>query len=112
MGSTLFLGGTDTTKYTGDIEYHAVNSSASVWLTDGAKTVVGALNPNTGFQAIIDSGTKLMYGPPNAVQTFYAAIPGSAVYNAQRGYYSYPCHALPAIGFSWGSKTWEVTSGK
>ena len=109
-GSTLFLGGTDTSQYTGSIEYHNVATSAGAWLATGAKSVVGGSNPNTNIGTIIDSGTALIYGPPNAVASFYAAIPGSFAVN--RGFYVYPCDSLPPVGFSWGGKTWEISAEK
>ncbi|GJE96864.1 aspartic protease [Phanerochaete sordida] len=109
-GSTLFLGGTDTSKYTGSIEYHSIDQSTGFWQATGAKSVAGSKTPNTNFETIIDSGTTIMYGPPSAVKTFYAAIPGSAVYDSSQGYYSYPCNSPPTVGFSWGGKTWPVTS--
>lgn len=111
-GSTLFLGGTDTSKYTGSIEYHSIDQSTGFWQAKGAKSVAGSKTPNSNFETIIDSGTTIMYGPPSAVKTFYAAIPGSAVYDSSNGYYSYPCNSLPTVGFAWGGKTWPVTSAK
>lgn len=53
-----------------------------------------------------------MYGPPASVKTFYAAIPGSEVYDSANGYYSYPCNSLPTVAFSWGGNSWTVTSAK
>ena len=61
---------------------------------------------------IIDSGTTLMYGPPAAVKTFYAAISGSAVFDSSEGLYSFPCDSVPTVGFSWGGKTWQMSQEK
>ena len=111
-GSTLFLGGTDTSKYTGAIEYHNIDRFTGFWQVPNAKSVVNSKTVNTNFETLIDSGTTIMYGPPSAVKSFYAAIPGSAVFDSANGYYSYPCSSLPTVGFSWGSKTWAVTPAK
>lgn len=111
-GSELYLGGTDTAKYSGSIEYHAIDQSTGFWQARGAKSVVGSKSPNTNFETIIDSGTTIMYGPPSAIKSFYAAIPGSKVYDSSEGYYSYPCNSLPSVGFSWGGKTWTISSTK
>ncbi|THG94139.1 hypothetical protein EW026_g7273 [Hermanssonia centrifuga] len=108
-GSTLLLGGTDTSKYTGSIEYHSIDTSTGFWQATGAKAIAGSKTAVSGFDTIIDSGTTIMYGPPSAVKSFYAAIPGSAVYDSSEGYYSYPCNSLPTVGFSWGGKTWAIT---
>ncbi|EKM60377.1 uncharacterized protein PHACADRAFT_246256 [Phanerochaete carnosa HHB-10118-sp] len=109
VGSVLYLGGTDTSKYTGSIEYHGVNTSTGFWQASGAKCAVGSTTTSSGFNTIIDSGTTLMYAPPNAVSAFYAAIPGSHLYDSERGYYSYPCNSPPDVGFNWGGKTWNIT---
>ncbi|EKM60424.1 uncharacterized protein PHACADRAFT_132970 [Phanerochaete carnosa HHB-10118-sp] len=109
-GSELYLGGTDTSLYTGSIEYHSINQSMGFWQTTGAKSVVGSTSPNTNLETIIDSGTTIMYGPPSAIKTFYAAVSGSEVVNATEGFYSYPCNSPPAVGFSWGNKTWQISS--
>ena len=111
-GSSLFLGGTDTSKYTGSIEYHTIDQSTGFWQATGAKAVVGSKTTSSNFDTIIDSGTTIMYGPPSAVKAFYAAIPGSAVYDSENGYYSYPCNSPPTAGFSWGGQTWDITSAK
>ncbi|KIP04061.1 hypothetical protein PHLGIDRAFT_76564 [Phlebiopsis gigantea 11061_1 CR5-6] len=109
-GSALFLGGTDTDAYSGSIEYHDIDTSTGFWQATGASSVVGSKKPNTGIDTIIDSGTTIIYGPPSAVKTFYASISGSAVYDSDNGYYSYPCDSLPTVGFTWGGKTWKISS--
>lgn len=38
-----------------------------------------------GLQTIIDSGTTIMYGPPDAVQILYSKIPGSALVDSVNG---------------------------
>ena len=73
-GSNLFLGGTDTSKYTGSIEYHSIDQSTGFWQAPNAHSVVGSKTANSNFETIIDSGTTIMYGPPSAVKAFYAAI--------------------------------------
>ena len=111
-GSELFLGGTDTSLYSGSIEYHAVDESTGFWQATGASAIAGSKTAVSNFETIIDSGTTIMYGPPSAVKKFYAAIPGSGVYDSSEGYYYYPCNSLPTVGFSWGGKTWAISSAK
>ncbi|EKM60319.1 uncharacterized protein PHACADRAFT_132810 [Phanerochaete carnosa HHB-10118-sp] len=108
-GSELYLGGTDTSKYTGPIEYHGVDTSTGFWQATGAKSLVGTTTTNSGFNTIIDSGTTLMYAPQAHVSAFYAAIPGSFEFDYEHGYYAYPCGSLPTVTFNWGGKAWEVT---
>lgn len=111
-GSELYLGGTDSSLYSGSLEYHDIDTSSGFWQVKGGKSVVGSKHPNTGIDTIIDSGTTIMYGPTDDVKTFYAAIPGSKEFDSAHGSYSYPCDSLPTIGFSWGGKTWTITEDK
>ncbi|KAJ3874114.1 aspartic peptidase domain-containing protein [Lentinula edodes] len=56
FGSELFLGRTNSKKYSG--------------VPDGASITYGSSTAVSGFQTIIDSGTTIMYGPPGAVNKF------------------------------------------
>jgi cathepsin D len=49
-----------------------------------------------------------MYGPPSAVQTFYANVPGSKVFDKDQGFYSFPCNNVPAVAFNWGGQDWDI----
>ncbi|CAL1703550.1 unnamed protein product [Somion occarium] len=108
-GSELFLGGTNSDLYSGDIEYHSV-TSGGFWQATGGKAIVEGKTAVSGFQTIIDSGTTIMYGPSSAVETFYASVPGSKLFDSDNGFYSYPCASPPAVGFSWGGKTWTISA--
>ncbi|THH23146.1 hypothetical protein EUX98_g8032 [Antrodiella citrinella] len=108
-GSSLFLGGTDTSLYTGSVEYHSVVGNG-FWQASGAEALVNGEPVVSGFATIIDSGTTIMYGPPADVEQFYAAIPGSEVYDSDNGLYSFPCDAVPNVAFSWGGKNWAITA--
>ncbi|KAH9928187.1 aspartic peptidase domain-containing protein [Fomitopsis serialis] len=110
-GSELYIGGTDNSMYSGDIEYHDLSSSAQgFWQISGASALVNNNATVSDFDTIIDSGTTIMYGPPDAVSQFYAAIDGSSEYDSQNGYYSIPCDSIPTIAFSWGGNNWEISS--
>ncbi|KAF7797804.1 hypothetical protein EIP86_009009 [Pleurotus ostreatoroseus] len=108
-GSELFLGGTDSSKFSGSVEAHSIDTSTGFWQATGGKAVAGSKTTSSNFDTIIDSGTTIMYGPPSAVKSFYAAISGTGVYDSSEGYYYYPCDSLPTVGFSWGGKTWAIT---
>ncbi|EED77425.1 predicted protein [Postia placenta Mad-698-R] len=108
-GSELYLGGTDTSLYTGAIEYHTVTGSG-FWQASGAKVYANNNLGGSGFQTVIDSGTTIMYGPPSAVKAFYAQVPGSQVYDSSNGFYSFPCNSVPKVAFNWGGKNWTVSA--
>ncbi|KAL7281781.1 hypothetical protein ACG7TL_005104 [Trametes sanguinea] len=109
-GSELYLGGTDSSLYTGAIEYHPVTGSG-FWQIKGASILIGSNTIQSGFQTIIDSGTTIIYGPPNAVAAFYKNIPNSQVYDSTNGFYSFPCSSVPSnVAFSWGGNTWTISA--
>ncbi|KAH9933170.1 acid protease [Epithele typhae] len=109
-GSELYLGGTNPALFSGALEYHGVDASAGFWQIGAARAFVGGAAAVAGFDTVIDSGTTIMYGPPDAVKAFYGAVPGAGVHDRAQGFYHYPCGSLPKISFAWhGGKKWEVT---
>ncbi|KAF7344856.1 Acid protease [Mycena venus] len=109
-GSTLDLGGTDTSKYSGDIEFIPVDSSGGFWQATGGKAKVGSSSVVTGIETIIDSGTTLAYGPPADIKKIFAKVPGSTLFDSTNGFYSYPCDSPPEISFNWGGQDWTISA--
>jgi len=56
QGSELFLGGTNPKLFSGDIEYHGVDSSTGLWQIPGASIKVNGRKVVDSFDTIIDSG--------------------------------------------------------
>ncbi|KAF7334942.1 Acid protease [Mycena venus] len=109
-GSTLYLGGTDESKYSGDIEYVPVDSSNGFWQAQGAKLKVGSSTVLTGIDTIIDSGTTLAYGPSATIKKVYAKVPGSKLFDSENGLYSFPCNSVPEISFNYGGNDWTISA--
>ncbi|KAJ7600782.1 acid protease [Mycena floridula] len=109
-GSELFLGGTNSDLYTGELEYHDVSTSTGFWQISGASLLVDSNATVTGFDTIIDSGTTIMYGPPSDVKAFFDQIPGSDIYDETNGLYSYPCNSTSVVAFSWGGQEWSISA--
>ncbi|KAF8504286.1 acid protease [Hysterangium stoloniferum] len=109
-GSTLFLGGRDSSLFVGVPEFHALSRPGNgFWQIGGASIFVGSTTVVSNFDTIIDSGTTIMYGPPSAVKKFYSKIHGSKLYDTTMGFYSFPCSADPLISFSWnGGHKWRI----
>ena len=82
------------------------------WQLTGGSALINGKTEASGFDTIIDTGTTIMYGPPSAIKSFYASIPGSQVYEASEGLYSFPCNNAPTVAFSWGGKSWTVSADK
>ncbi|KAF9808862.1 hypothetical protein IEO21_07727 [Rhodonia placenta] len=107
-GSELYLGGTDSSLYSGDLEYHDLVASAGYWTIGGASAIVNGQTVVSDFETIIDSGTTLMYGPPDAVAQFYSGIDGAQ--SLGDGSYGIPCDSFPTVAFSWGGNTFTISS--
>jgi cathepsin D len=113
-GSELFLGGTDSSKFTGNIEYHGLSSTGGFWqIGDFSATVNGEIATSSGYQTIIDTGTSIIIAPVADANAFYAKIPGSqALTGGDAGLYSFPCSFASSVTFSWGGKNWPISSAK
>lgn len=78
----LFLGFTNSSLYTGNIDFQNIPSGQeSYWILPmTGMTVQGnsvTLPAGTSSYAAIDTGTTLVGGPSAAIQAIYAQIPGS-----------------------------------
>jgi len=80
-GSTLTLGGTDSTLYTGDFTYCPVSAVASLlpyWLVSGKSIQVGgSTGASCGFlgcQFVVDTGTSILAGPVDAANQLIAKV--------------------------------------
>ncbi|KAI0770143.1 acid protease [Fomes fomentarius] len=106
-GSELFVGGTNSDLYTGEIEFQEVISETGFWVIDGASTTVNGKPVLSKQATIIDSGTTLVVVPQSVADTIYNSIGGEMV---EQGFYSFQCDSPPTIGFNWGGKTWEIST--
>ncbi|THU91893.1 aspartic protease [Dendrothele bispora CBS 962.96] len=110
QNSELYLGGTNSDHYTGDFENHDVAKGKGYWSLDDATVSANGEQVTTGAKTIIDSGTTIVYGPPDAVKELYGKVNGSGSYNDARGLFFYPCKTPPSFTFNWGGKEWEISA--
>ncbi|KAF7297249.1 hypothetical protein MIND_00958000 [Mycena indigotica] len=108
--SELYLGGANPARYKGDIEFHDVDAMSGFWQVRSGSIKVGGKTAVTGFDTIIDSGTTIMYGPPDAVKQVYANVSGSQLYDTINGFYSFPCDSMPKLSFNWGGSDWPISA--
>ncbi|KAJ3991145.1 acid protease [Lentinula boryana] len=108
--SELYLGGADSNRYSGSIEYHDVDTSSGFWEISGASIASGSTTAVSHFNTVIDSGTTIMYGPPSDVKKFYAQVSGAKWFDPTDGFYSFPCDRAPEVSFSWGGDSYIVSS--
>jgi len=108
-GSTLVLGGTDTSFYTGDFTYVPVSKAAKIlpyWLVSASDIKVGGhsikqCNWLTGCYMVVDSGTSVIAGPPKAMD----------VLTKQIGTVNQDCSnldKLPTVSFRLGGKDFDL----
>ncbi|KAJ8473597.1 hypothetical protein ONZ45_g16240 [Pleurotus djamor] len=112
-GGTFSMGTVDSSLYTGDIDYVDIPSGQeSYWLiplTSLSAQGSAATIPSNGLAAI-DTGTTLVGGPTDAVESLFAQIPNSRALTGQmEGYYSYPCDTDVNVVLSFGSRSWSIS---
>lgn len=113
-GGVFTLGGTNSSLFTGDIEFlDLAGNTPTFWLLDlSAITVQGKNVPvTTGNSALsaIDTGTTLIGGPTRDVQAFWAAAGGQPV-PSEPGFFSFPCSTEIEASMSFGGKLWPMNS--
>jgi cathepsin D len=107
-GSTLTLGGTDSSLYTGDFSYVPVSMAARLlpyWLISVKDIKIGSATGNCpsfiGCEMVVDTGTSILAGPPTGVNKLIAQI----------GNVSSDCSnvaSLPTITFEIGGKDFDL----
>jgi len=117
-GGEFTLGGTNSSLFTGNIEFLNLVGSTSretFWLLDltGATVQGKNITVPSGADALtaIDTGTTLIGGPTAGVQAVWAAIPGSqALSGDMAGFFSFPCSTNVDVSISFGGTFWSVSS--
>lgn len=89
-GGTFTLGGTNSSFYTGDINWSTVIDEAYWLITLGGITINGQTVDLKGTSKVaVDTGTTLIGAPDSVVEQFYSQIPNSQ--KTSSGYYTFPC---------------------
>lgn len=116
-GSELCLGCTDSSKYTGNVNYYALDSSATqgeqvYWSIAADSINVNGQTATQGLSCVMDTGTTAIYVPTSYAQAIYANIPGATPAPDQgAGYYAYPCgSSIPEVAFVFGGQSYAIDS--
>jgi len=112
-GGVFTLGGTNSSLFTGDIDFQNMPTSPpSFWLLSLSSVTVGgkSVQITSGDSAVsaIDTGTTLIGGPSNDVAAIWAAVPGSGPSQAQQGFFNFPCSTQVSVSLSFGGKSWAI----
>jgi len=109
------LGGTNSSLYTGDIDFVDIpDGKEGFWGIDLTTLTVNgtaiSISSSESFAAI-DTGTTLVGGPSDAIAALYAQIPGAQAGTGDlEGYWMYPCTETPTIQLEFGNsgKLWSI----
>jgi hypothetical protein len=114
-GGSFSMGFTNSSLYTGDIDYVNMPVQGSYWILPlSSVNVQGntiSLPSGSSSYAAIDTGTTLVGGPSEYISQIFAQIPGSAPGTGNfQNYYTYPCDSNVNISLSFGgSKSWTIS---
>jgi len=108
-GSTLVLGGTDSSFYTGDFSYVPLALAGKFlpyWLVSAADIKIGGQSAGAcsriiGCEMVVDTGTSILAGPPSKMNAIIEKI----------GNVSEDCSnvaSLPTITFTMGGKDFDL----
>ncbi|EIM86445.1 aspartic peptidase A1 [Stereum hirsutum FP-91666 SS1] len=114
-GGTFTLGATNSSLYTGDIEYQSIPSNeVAYWTLAMTGLSVGSTSVDLGSgsetYAAIDTGTTLVGGPTEQIAALFAGIEGSqAGTGSYEGYYLYPCETEVSVSLTFGGSSWSIS---
>ncbi|GJE90021.1 A1 family peptidase [Phanerochaete sordida] len=119
-GGFLTLGGTNSSLFTGNIEFLDLAATDSIndatfWLLELSSVTVNgqSVSISTGTAALsaIDTGTTLIGGPTDGVQAVYQAIPNSQALSGQmEGFFAFPCSTSVSVSLSFGGQSWPIST--
>ncbi|WWC63811.1 uncharacterized protein I303_106416 [Kwoniella dejecticola CBS 10117] len=115
-GGELTLGGTNTSTYTGAINYVSIDEDdLDYWrIPAQAVTVQGSqVSIGSSPQAAIDTGTTLIGVPSQVAEAIYEQIPNSAALSASSGYdgyYQYPCSTTVNVTVQFGGLSYAISN--
>lgn len=99
----------DNTRYTGPITYTPVLSRNGFWEFNAGNYAIGSGGTRgTIGDAIADTGTTLLYLPPDIVADYYSNVRGAG-YDQNQGGYTFPCRSsLPSFSATIGGTAFAV----
>ncbi|KAK6534130.1 Type I transmembrane sorting receptor [Arthrobotrys megalospora] len=103
------FGTIDSKKFTGEIQYTAIDSSQGFWQFNANSYTIGNSTRKDEATAIADTGTTLLLVSNKIAKEYYAEVKGAKL-DVQQGGYTFPCDAhLPDITLAVGDKKATVS---
>jgi cathepsin D len=117
-GGIFTLGGTNSSLYSGDIEFIDMPSGVtpSFWLLEVSGVTVNGKSASvtTGSNALaaIDTGTTLIGGPSADVKAIWSQVSGAAPAQEAdlEGFWTFPCDIDVQVSFAFGGKSWSIST--
>ncbi|KAI0775291.1 aspartic peptidase domain-containing protein [Trametes elegans] len=116
--SEAYVGGTNPARYTGELEYHAIDDALGLWTLSHGTVRVSSSSSSSSQEVVkhictvIDTGMHGVVGPPAHVARVWAAVPGAqlstngtAAGREGAQVWTYPCDSDARVAFSWGGAT-------
>ena len=106
----LTIGGVDTTKYTGALTYFAkstVSPYSYYWGINVASITYGSTLLSSSANAIVDTGTTLIYIPTSAYNKFLSAAGGTT--DPSSGLAEFWTEPTGTVTFTFGSTGYPLT---
>jgi len=111
-GGVFTLGGTNSTLFTGNIEFLNLSSTPSYWLLSLSSLTVNNAPVKLSIPqplSAIDTGTTLIGAPHDDVVALYNSIPGSVDLGVNDpGFFAFPCSVDVTVSMSFGGKSWPI----
>ncbi|KAJ7873741.1 aspartic peptidase domain-containing protein, partial [Mycena leptocephala] len=110
-GAVLTLGGTNSSFFTGDVEFLDLNQANSRALNISDLSVQGtSLKSKLSSKlAVFDVASSFIWAPKADADAFWAAVPGST-FSKTDSLYQWPCSTPINATVSFGGKTWTLNS--
>ncbi|KAF5328166.1 hypothetical protein D9619_013433 [Psilocybe cf. subviscida] len=114
-GGSFTMGFTNSSLYTGNIDYVNMPVQGSYWILPMSSVTVQGntiqLPSGRASYAAIDTGTTLVGGPSQYISQIFAQIPGSAPGTGNfQNYYTFPCSTNVNISLSFGGhRGWTIS---
>lgn len=102
-GSSLYLGGTNSAKYSSTPQYVSVDSNNGFW------QVPASVNGQS-IDSIVDTGTTIIVAPTSQAQTLFNSL-GLPTFTQDGSLYAYyNCNSPPQVTFTYGGYTKSLSA--
>ncbi|KAF9220541.1 acid protease [Gyrodon lividus] len=103
----LYIGGTNPDMYIGAFSWaHVIQPG--FWEVTMDSILGNGQIVLTNIAVMIDTGTDLIHGDYSDVEMLYEAIGGTAEFDDDRGFFNFPCDAVPSVSLTFGGISFPI----